>query len=923
MRTLRAFPALMLLTLLPLLSYGVPGEPTLAYPEAVPVCRGGNFPIRDGGDDDSVYYSYGFENGMNGWTTVDLTNPGLTWHSSESNAINGRSFWAGSEELEGYDNHWLQYIVTPSLNLQGRQNLRLTFDIKWACEDPANGAPADTGETAGYDGWDGCNVWVSTNNGQSWEFIRPTQPAYNYQSLFSFGFEWEMGHDIPGWCGFSDGVQQASFDLSRFAQNNVKIRWAFCTDPAWNTADDANAVGMVIDNLVVRDGNGIVWQNNGDAIGDMSRDQGPVSGDHWELTQDDAHTGNFSAHCPIGNELSNALVSPAIEIPLGGWYTYFEFWVRADTRRPNSNPDEDNSLDDFFEVYISTNGLVWDRICYDYGRERQDENGDPEPDPEWVDEFHYFGPDVTFNQGLPEWKVKLNVSQFAGEEIFLRWRVKTDDDVEGNQGAGIFIDDMRVLISEMRENDVGVEAAWIKYPNAMGFTTGCRADIRNYGMNNQPSVLKYWRIDETPRIPIAQQGSIPSDTTIGFGFSITPNRIFYADSTTIRVYARVDGDETYDNDTAFVTGVVFYPANIWRLGYDSRSYALRSDFAQGSGPAIKFTPVNDQIRGNFDVEAIRVRWNRAQLGTADVTTRMHIYRDVRGEIGAELHSEVINVTDADLIPGVHVIDVSDVQAVQGMSTNFWVWFEILRDDTYPQIVGDEQEFGAGHYFSYDGNNSAEANIDWQVHAILMPAGFSQANQLTAGRAILDFDDVSPGASKTMRVALFNGGTGEVTLNSVTANDERFTVEVVGPMTLKIGDMAQVYVTLNAVDASPVSARLVIESSDNSPPRIPLIANGGDAVEPEENSPVSFHLDNAYPNPFNSTTVIPFTLASSVETKLAVYDLSGREVAVLVASHLEAGAHAVSFEAGHLSTGVYLYRLDAGPYSSIRKVIVVK
>ncbi len=917
MTTLRVIPVLVLLTLLPFLAFGVPGELVTTAPSIAPASGGISLPARDEGDEDSVYYEYGFENGLNGWTTVDLTNPGLTWHSSENHAIDARSFWVGKEELGGYGNHWLQYLVTPALNLQGRQNLRLTFNMTWACEDPQNGAPADSGETAGYDAWDGCNVWISTNNGQSWTVIQPTRPAYNYQSLFSFGFEWGMGHDIPGWCGFSDGAQAVEFDLSRYAQNNVRIRWAFCSDPAWNTVDDENAIGMVVDNLVVRDGNGIIWQNNGDALGDMSRDLGPTAGDHWELTQEDANTGRFSARCPIGADLTNALVSPAIEIPDGGWYTYFDFWVRADMRRPDSNGD--NALDDFFEIEVSTDGRAWERIIYDYGR--QDLNGDPLP--EWVDEFHYFGPDTTFRADYPEWKRKLNLTQFAGQEIYLRWNLHTDTDVDGNQGSGLYIDDPRIMISERKQDDVGVEWALVKYPNAMGFTTGGRVAVKNHGMADQQRVTKYYKIDNGAPVAIVPWEGLTADSTKEYGFSITPNRIAYADSATVLVYVNAAADSSNENDTTIVDNVVFYPPNIWRLGYDDRSFRLRSDFNRGSGPAIRFTPIEDAIRGNFDLKALRVRWNGAQRGTAGVTTRLHIYRDARGAIGAELYSAVIDVTDQDILPNVHVIDLTAVQELQRISTNFWVWFEILRDDLYPQIVGDEMAFGAGHYFSYNGQNLTDADRDWQAHAVVMPAGFGGTNEITAGRTLLDFAEVAGGSSKQMRVALFNGGIGEVTINSVVANDDLFDVQFAGPVTLKIGDLAHVYVTFNAEDATPVSSSLTIRSTDDSPPRIVLIANGGESVNPEVVSPMTFDLGNAYPNPFNSTTVIPFSLASTVNVKLAVYDLSGRMVATLVEGRVEAGSHSVSFEAGKLATGVYLYRLDAGPYSSIRKVIVVK
>lgn len=909
----RTFLAFVLLTALPMTVFAAPSA---SLPMVSPVAPASGLiqpPARDDSDQDSAYYEYGFEEGWNGWTTVDLTNMELYWHSSEERALDGRSFWCADEDIGGYADHWLQYLITPPLNLAGRQDLRLRFDINWAVENPVFG-PVDTVAFPGYDGWDGCNVWTSINGGDSWQVLQPTRPRYNYRSLFSFGYEWGMGPGIPGWCESSDGWQEAEFSLANFARDNVLIRWAFCSDPALATPDSAHLYGMLVDNLQVLAGEEVVWSNNGDELGDMTRGQGPISGDHWEITDAAAHDGANSAHCPVGASYFNALVSPPIDVPAGGWYTYFDFWVRADFRRPDS--DGDGYLDDYYDIQYSTDNQIWTRMLYDWGRD----------DPAWMDRFHYFGPDSFFaspyNSGQPEWMRKLNLTQFAGQRVWLRWRVQTDAVVDGDQGPGFYIDDFRVMITQRRENDVGVEWAWIKYPTAMGFTTPCRARVRNYGLADQAQVTKYYRVEDGADVPIPPFGAIPADTSRDYGFSLDSRRFLYADSLTIRVHAHSRDDSTHDNDTAFVNGVVVYPQNIWRLGYDNRSYRRFFDFDRGQGPAIRFTPTDDNIRVNFALKALRVRWNGAQ-GDQEVQTRLHIYRDNRGAVGQEIHSADVTVARPNLYPNVHVIDLSQVQALANVNAAFWVWFEILGDDFYPQIIGDEQKFGAGHYFDYDGRNLVEMEADWQCHAMLMPTGAAPVDQLLAGRSVLNFGNVAAGETKRMRLALFDGGVNEVTINSVTSPHAAFQVEFAGPVTLRIGDMAHVYVTFAPESGDPASSELAIECSDPRPPRVTAVGNGGNAAHADAPQPRSFSLGAAYPNPFNSRTVIPFSLGAAVTVKLAVYDLSGRQVALLVNGRREAGAHSVAFDASRLTTGIYLYRLDAGSFSSIRKVIVVK
>lgn len=86
---------------------------------------------------------------------------------------------------------------------------------------------------------------------------------------------------------------------------------------------------------------------------------------------------------------------------------------------------------------------------------------------------------------------------------------------------------------------------------------------------------------------------------------------------------------------------------------------------------------------------------------------------------------------------------------------------------------------------------------------------------------------------------------------------------------------------------------------------------------------SFSLSANYPNPFNPTTTIDFTLGVTGETSLVVFDLAGREVARLAGGVMSAGAHSVVFDASELASGVYFYTLNAEGFSTSRKMVLVK
>ena len=88
-------------------------------------------------------------------------------------------------------------------------------------------------------------------------------------------------------------------------------------------------------------------------------------------------------------------------------------------------------------------------------------------------------------------------------------------------------------------------------------------------------------------------------------------------------------------------------------------------------------------------------------------------------------------------------------------------------------------------------------------------------------------------------------------------------------------------------------------------------------------PTKFDLTQNYPNPFNPTTKIDFSIPSNGAVKLAVYDMSGKEVKVLVNDTRNAGYYTVQFDASGLSSGTYFYRITTGSYSAVKKMVLIK
>ncbi|HAH50350.1 MAG TPA: hypothetical protein DCL80_03445 [Balneola sp.] len=102
-------------------------------------------------------------------------------------------------------------------------------------------------------------------------------------------------------------------------------------------------------------------------------------------------------------------------------------------------------------------------------------------------------------------------------------------------------------------------------------------------------------------------------------------------------------------------------------------------------------------------------------------------------------------------------------------------------------------------------------------------------------------------------------------------------------------------------------------------------DGGNTVSNESANfnPKEFTLAQNYPNPFNPSTNISFNLPQASDVSLKVYNMLGQEVATLINERMAAGAQIVTFDASNLSSGMYIYRIQAGEFSRTKKMMLIK
>ncbi|MBF8294191.1 MAG: hypothetical protein HW389_736 [Bacteroidetes bacterium] len=156
----------------------------------------------------------------------------------------------------------------------------------------------------------------------------------------------------------------------------------------------------------------------------------------------------------------------------------------------------------------------------------------------------------------------------------------------------------------------------------------------------------------------------------------------------------------------------------------------------------------------------------------------------------------------------------------------------------------------------------------------------------------------------------------------------------GPFTMALGDTQEVVIAMIA-SAAPTSVENATWLKNRAkyvraiyPKLGEYVAGFITGVSDNSNVPGDFALSQNFPNPFNPSTQIRFTIPHEGQVKLSVFDLLGREAKVLYHGFLPAGEHTVAWDGRNASgesapSGVYFYRLTHGDRQVTRKLLLIR
>ncbi len=244
-------------------------------------------------------------------------------------------------------------------------------------------------------------------------------------------------------------------------------------------------------------------------------------------------------------------------------------------------------------------------------------------------------------------------------------------------------------------------------------------------------------------------------------------------------------------------------------------------------------------------------------------------------------------------------------------------FPIQTADHGYIFCGSTGSMGAGDLDAYVVKTDSAGNLIWQK--TYGGSGYDE------GRKIVS----KPGGGYMILANTDSQISGEFNYFIVSANENGDTV-----WTKKIGTTGgedRAYDILNISQSEYIIAGSTFDAVNLGEAALTIV---NDDLAPvavkEENRVSNYYLNNAYPNPFNPSATIEYSvglsnpdMASSELTTLKIYDVLGNEVAVLVNSVQAPGQYKVKFDASGLASGLYFYRLQSGSFVRTKKFMLLK
>ena len=190
--------------------------------------------------------------------------------------------------------------------------------------------------------------------------------------------------------------------------------------------------------------------------------------------------------------------------------------------------------------------------------------------------------------------------------------------------------------------------------------------------------------------------------------------------------------------------------------------------------------------------------------------------------------------------------------------------------------------------------------------------------------IIDFDTVGIGVASYDSIKVMNLGTPELQIINVTSSNPHFVID---PLSFQVetGTEFWVNITFSPSDTGYYQSIIVFNSTSLSEYDTVFVSAYATILTDiiENTFTNSYQLSDCYPNPFNPSTKIKYSIPQSSNVIIKVFDILGNEIATLVNEEKDQGVYTINFDANNLASGLYLYRIQAGSFIDTKKMILLK